>query len=293
MPAPEPIHAWRQSLAPHPDQHRTGALWLEYDPRDYRALWLPGLAAHAAIGPEADSSLLTLVKEPRLNQGGEGACVPASTEGACQMTHSALDGSWPGYSIHQLYAEAGGTGQNGVDVRTVLKICIDQGTPLVSGGRDSLIKSYVFVDRSPEAFQAQVEAALAAGHPVLVASLLPIPFGWNTGTTLSQSYHEYLGVGIQTDASGKKWVLILNSWGDGWPGDAPAGTPPGVGRISFDALTQQGLQNGYTYAVIPTMTTVTPPPPPPPPPPPAHPRTKATLHLFGTSREIAPTVVNV
>lgn len=282
MPVPDLIHQWRQSLPPHPDEHRTGANWLETDLRDFRALWLPGIAAHAALGPPADSSLAALVREPRLNQGSEGSCVSGSTEGACQMAHSAVDGTWPAYSIHQLYAEAGGLGANGVDVRVVMKICIEKGAPLVAGTRDSLIKSYVFVDAQPGAFRTQVKASLAAGHPVLIASLLPIPFGWNTGMTLSSGYHQYLGIGVMTDAEGKEWVIVLNDWGDGWPGDAPAGTPPGVGRISFDALEQQNMQNGYTYGVIPTMTLVTPPiptpipaphptpapiPVPPPPPP--------------------------
>jgi hypothetical protein len=244
-----------------------GARELPYDARDLPALLHPGIAATAAAPlPRSATDLLAFIKEPRLDQGQEGSCSCFSTDGTCQISHSQADGSWPAYNGHELYAEAGGVGDSGANARTVLDICVKQGVPMTSGGRDSIIKSYLFLDATPGAFRTQAKAALVLGHPLLIASLVPIPFGWKTGMALSTGYHQYDGVAFETDSAGVEWLLIMNSWGDFWPGDAPAGTPKGVGRISFDCLEQNAMQNGYTYGIVPTELSLAPPVPVPPVP---------------------------
>lgn len=268
--------AYRLSQPVHPDQHRTGAVVLTPDSKDYPAFLEPRIWAGVAAGDFRPTDMLGFVKEPRYNQGNTGACVANSTCGNNTLAHSEADSSWPQYAAQQLYAEAGGTGQNGVDARTVLEICRKQGTPLPTGGREVVVQSYVFVDTAPGMARPQIKAALASGLSVLLACLLPIPFGWNSGTVVSQGYHQIVVVGWMVDSQGVEWYIILNSWGDGWPGDGPAGTPPGVGRLRCDFIESQA-EVGFFYAIVPTDLTITPPPPPPPPPPINSARVTATV----------------
>lgn len=265
MPTPEQ-EAHRASLPVHPEQHRTGAVPIDPSPKDYPAYLDPRIWANARAGNLQPVNLLQFVKEPRYDQGATGACVANSTAGNCTLAHSEADGSWPMYAAQQLYAEAGGTGQNGVDARTVLEICRKQGTPLLSGGREVVVQSYVFVDTSLGVARTQIKAALAAGLSVLVAALLPIPFSWTSGTAISQGYHQFLVVGWMVDDQGVEWFILVNSWGDNWPGDAPPGTPHGVGRIRCDVL-ESASEQGYFYAIVPTDLTITPPVPTPTPTP--------------------------
>jgi len=251
--------AFERSLLPAPlHWGNTGVLKPHYDSRDYPAIWHPGIAEALSQPMAPDADLLHYVKEPRYNQGAEGSCTANATSGSATLDHSQADGSWPLYAAHQLYAEAGGSGNSGADPRVVLSIAVERGLPKPDGTREKVIKSYVALDRTPGVFRQEVKAAIIAGESVLIYSLLPIPFSWNSGTTLSSGYHEYVGIGYQTDAQGREWLVLMNSWGDGWPGDQPAGIPGGIGRILFDALEQAGGQSGYLGGFVPTSLLITP-----------------------------------
>jgi hypothetical protein len=236
-----------------------GALPLHPDPRDWQTRDDPAVQAMLPKAPES-FSLLDYYPGQSYDQDGTGACTCASTTGVCSTNTKHFGDGWHLFNWNALYREAGGTGSNGVDSRTVLEICRRQGTPLAAGGREMVVASYDFVTQQPNTFREEIKAAIALGFPVVIACLLPSDFGWQSGqpnAAVTQGYHQIEGLGYDPT-----YVVILNSWGNGWPG---AGAPkPGIGSIRWDYLEASNLQNRYCYAYRVTPKDATPTPPPAP-----------------------------
>lgn len=248
-----------KTLAPIPPYFQgLGARELPPDPRDWNVRQHPSIAALLPELPDSASLLQYVTGEP-YNQGPTGACVAASTCGACSMETQRGSSRWDVFHWLQLYHEAGGQGSNGVDSRLVLKICTEQGTPLATGSREKVIASYLWVTQQPGQFRQEVKACIAAGFPPVVALLLPSDWGWKSGqpsAVVTQGYHQVAGVGYDPE-----YLVILNSWGT-WPG---GGSPKnGVGSIRWDYLEKDGLQHNYVFAFTTTSDALPPPPPPPP-----------------------------
>src|SRR5207253_9472035 len=215
-----------QGLEPVPPHFQgMGALRLHPDPRDHRLRDQPGVARVLAAGVPDSASLQQWVTGPPYNQGATGACVAASTCGACSIDTAHNQGHWDMFDWQSLYAAAGGTGQNGVDSRLVLSICEGQGTPLLRGGREQVVSNYAFVTQQPGTFREEIKACIAAGQPAVVALLLPSDFGTNSGHgSVTSGYHQV--VACAYDAA---YVTILNSWGSWWGQN-------GIGSILWDYL---------------------------------------------------------
>src|SRR6266550_5274107 len=212
-----------------------GSLPLRVDARDYDLRSHPGVAAALAAGTPDSASIMQWVTGPSENQGSSPACVAASSCNASAIDDQIENGQWEMFDWMALYREAGGDGTSGVDSRTVLQILVDKGAPL-AGSRRKLMGSYAFVPQQQGVFDETIKAAIVAGQPVTLALLLPIPFGWNSGTVASSGYHQIVIV-----AYDPVYWIVFNSWGDGWPGEA--GSPRGgIGRVRRDYVSGNNFQ---------------------------------------------------
>ena len=230
------------SLQPAPPHFGgTGALPLVLDPRDYPPEAHPDVKIMLEVGAPGEADRSTGVFEI-LNQGASGACVAFSTSGGIEADEN-LD-AHKQYHIDAaaLYRELGGTGQNGVDSRQTLQRCVDEGAPLIGGGRIK-IGSYFRCDNDPGLFVEQIKAAVSTGQVVVIATLLPNTFGgrWQAGQP-TQGYHQLLVLGFRGDLF---WGP--NSWGSAWPGGAGP-HPPGFYELSFAYAVSNNFLGGYTYA---------------------------------------------
>lgn len=248
-----------QQAPAHPDWGGTGAVYRPPDPEDRSMLLLPGIAQGVHAGVSA-ASLLQYVTGPSYNQGPTSACVAASSAGVGSIDAAMNGQAWPEFSWQTLYAENGGTGQNGVDSQAVLKDIIANGLPKADGTRVKELATYLWAPQTPGLFRQTLLAALAAGHVCTLALLLPSQFGWNSAGARTQGYHQ-----VVLAAGDPTWAIILNSWGDQWPSDgAPRG---GLGRIPWNYIEADNLQNGYAFAYLTTRLQIGPAPPLPPPGP--------------------------
>lgn len=250
--------AYLKILAPpDPDWRGTGSLKLHPDPRDYDLRSFPGVQAQLAAGVPDTFDLTPLVKGAIYDQGATPACVAFSTAGLNSMDDVAENARWETFDAAAMYRAAGGTGQNGVDTRLVLQQATDTGVPILGGnGRVKLIGSYAFVPQQPGVFRQTIKAAIAAGQPCTLALLLPSNWGWDSSGSPTSGYHQV--VGIAYDAT---WLTILNSWGSGWGRN-------GMGRVPWDYLEANSLQNGYCYSYSTTQLKIEPQPQPQPQPQP-------------------------
>lgn len=261
-----------KTLSPTPYYYGgTGALKLHFDPKDFDLRSDPKVAAKLPTAAPPNGDILNFILGPPDNQGASPACVAFSTGNGSSIDEAAVANIWESYDCAALYIEAGGNGTNGVDTRVVLDIAVKQGIPY-AGGRRKVIGSYAFVPQQLGIWRETIKASILAGQPVTLALLLPIPFGWNSGTVRSSGYHQVIVCGWMTDAQGVEWWIVFNSWGPGWPGEA--GSPkPGVGRVRCDYIEADGFQNSYAYAygtqrvAIPNPTPVPTPTPLPTPTP--------------------------
>jgi hypothetical protein len=196
------------------------------------------------------------------NQGGTPACVAFST--ATGMSSENLDdfgGEWIRFDQMRIYTEAGGSGSAGVPTSTVLGNGVSKGYPVQGTTQRLKIAAYAFAPKEPAAWIETCKAALLANKFVVIATLLPTQFGWNSNTTLAGvgSYHQLLHVGWDEEG----YFIFANSWGREW-GLA------GFGRIHTSVLTGGSFQGGYCYAysAVDIDEAIVPKPPPIPDPPP-------------------------
>lgn len=251
-----------------PEWGGMGGVYRPPDPRDRSVLSDPtvALGVHNQI---ESADLIAAIGAPVYNQGRYPACSAAGTCGLQSVDEAVNGGAWRLYDWLQVYHENGGNDRDGIDPQAVLKDARDNGLPLTGTGvREKIVTGYAFVPQVPATFPQVVTACLATGLPVGIAMLLPSPFGYNSGTARTQGYHWMCAV-----ASDPIWATCLNSWGDGWPGDAPR---PGLCRVRWDYLTADNLQNGLCFAFT-TQRAQGPPPPPPP----------AVLSVTGLSPTVA------
>ncbi len=236
MPAPQGALEYRLSLPPSPYQDRTGAVWLDHDPRDYPVAHDPTIApileAGAPLSADNSASVRGIY-----DQGNEGSCVSFSDCSAVGTEGVIAGQAWQLFDGHLFYRELGGTGQNGVDTRASLQRAVDVGIPIANTSARQRIGSYFFPDRTNgQAFLQECEAAVAANKCVVVALLLPAPFSWESGDAPTSAYHQMNLVGYD-----EVWWIFANSWG-------PSFGRNGFCRVHKSFIVANNNQNGYAYA---------------------------------------------
>jgi hypothetical protein len=243
-------------VTPPPDFQGTGALRLKPDWRDFQLARHPGVAAALATFPDA-FSLWQYQTGPALNQGATSACVAASSSHMQAMYESMEQGKWLTFDWQTLYAENGGTGNNGVATRDVLQDMQTRGAPVLDSPLRFKIQNYAFVDFSDFAGAiATVKAAVSIKKLVVLALLLPDDFNKGMGagaasSKVTSSYHQVLIGGYSPTV-----LEDLNSWGSGYGVN-------GRGSIEIDFLAR-AEQRGWLYG----FSTLDAPDELPPPPPP-------------------------
>lgn len=243
----------------------TGAIPLEPDSRDYEMHRIPRVARKMDPGlgelPSA-CSLQGMVGDV-MQQGKLPACVAYSTA-AMKAVHEMRElGRWLTFDAMTCYHDCGGDGRNGVPTRAVLQYAQDRGLPVLSSAERYRIGSYAFAPQ--DGWVDTLKAAIAAGQPCVIATLLPEQFGWESSGQATKAYHQMLLVGYDAEHA-----ILLNSWGKEWGRD-------GFGRLRWDYLTANNFQGGLCYAytaidaidegLAPTPAPEPAPPPPPKPPP--------------------------
>ena len=96
----------------------TGALLLPPDHRDWSALLYPRIAQAVLVGT-ADTVRLGGQIGGLYDQGAEGACVAFSEAGVLSREETIQGRPWVWFDAEQFYRRNGGTGQNGIDTRTI------------------------------------------------------------------------------------------------------------------------------------------------------------------------------
>ena len=218
----------------------TGALLHQPDARDYDIARIPEVAAFLA----GDLALPDVVSYRSLirhvyNQGSLPSCVAHSTAGM-QTIYQQMekDTQIRIYDAEAVYWENGGTGHAGIPTIRVLQYAKDHGLPEKMDGattRRNRIESYAFTTDIDT-----ICAALAAGHLVVFAMLLPVDFraGDAVSPIRSTSYHQVVAIGYDRI---ERRLHFLNSWGANFGNG-------GCGSIPFDYLTADNNQNRYFYA---------------------------------------------
>lgn len=245
--------AYLQTLPPpDPNWKGLGGVPLPDDPRDYSILLHPGVAEALAAGPPQAVDLSAKVGGI-YDQGAEGACVAYSTAGLCSLDEALAGNQWPWLDAENLYRRNGGQGSNGVDSRQVLQDVVDHGVNRRDGGAPVKEKSYLFVPKQTGVFKDTLMAALAAGKPCVLATLLPTNFGWSSSGTPTQGYHQLLVCG-----GDDQWCIVCNSWGASWGNN-------GFGRLPWSYL-DPTRWDVFAYTVDPLGVVPTPTPTPQPQP---------------------------
>lgn len=251
------MEEWRKSLPPAPVPPDLLGLNLRApDPRDYDMRLIPGVAENLAVGFPDSYDLVRQINGPALNQGSVPSCVAHTCAGMMQIFQQEEESIWRLFDAPRAHRETGDPSQ-GRWPDDLLKYCREQGMPLANTESRYKIISYAFAPKtSPEEWANTIKAAVAADHPCPVCLLLPSLFGWESGGTITQGYHEVLIVGYRRDA-----FLIRNSWGDDWGKN-------GLGWVPIGYLNQSNWQNGYVIAHTVTDEILLPQPQPQPEPQP-------------------------
>jgi hypothetical protein len=227
------------SLAP-PDPHwLTGAVRREAKPQDWGLQNVPQVAEVLAEGvPDSFSCLDDNELAVEYVQIG-GSCVPTSLS-VVQSCNDWKDGlRWRTYDAQEMYKAQGGTGSNGVATDGVLSRMKSLGLQEVGSDRRAKIAGYAFAPRVQDGWRRTLAAAMVSSGPVVVATLLPQQFGWDSSGPLTSGYHQMCATryeGLHDDGL----VIFPNTWG------RSAGRN-GFFRLSWRQLEQDNFQDGYTY----------------------------------------------
>ncbi len=174
---------------------------------------------------------------------------------------------WNEYDPQEMYHYLGGTGPNGVPTDRTLQYTRDVGCLQVATGRRWQIGGYAFAPQQPGLWRRTIAAAMVASGPVVIATLLPQTFGWDSFGPLTSGYHqmaatEYDGLGDNDH------VIFANTWGRG-------GGRNGFYRMTWAQLEgnnfqeSDGFRHCYGYQLIDVDDADLPPPVPIPEPSPA------------------------
>ncbi len=242
----------------------TGALPLTEDWRDYNMACVPGIAPMVGAAPAADDHLLPFIKGV-YNQGSLPSCVIHSEAGLSSINEQMERGQWVDMDPVKAYYALGGNGSNGIDTRTSLQYFQTTGMPVLSSALRYKIANYAFAQPREAGGVEAVKAAIATGHPCVLAMLLPTDFmsgmSAGNGAVNRSAYHQICIVGYTPER-----VIYLNSWGNTFGSN-------GMGSVPWAYLLrpeQAGFVYAYTVTDAPDDGTPTPLPPDPPipvPPP--------------------------
>lgn len=196
---------------PHPDWRSTGAVFRLDDPRDFHLEFLPQVAAAL---PNLPLSLMLV--EPGgipyvMDQNGKGACTVFSICTAKMIEDFSDIAVWNKYDGFQMYADLGGTGNNGISADPALRYTRDLGCRRIDDGRRFKIGSYMFAPRNRNDWRNTLAAALASTGPCVVAMLLPSSFSWESSGSPTSGYHQMCLTGY-TGLGDDDYAVFLNSW---------------------------------------------------------------------------------
>lgn len=225
---------------PDPDWKGTGAIYRPDDVRDYHLEFLPQVAAALEVGLPPSFSVVEPGVMPFIyDQGPEGSCCPNSICGAKTIEDFADIGKWNHYDAHQIYAELGGTGPNGIAADPALRYVRDLGCRNIADSRRFKIGSYMFAPRNRGEWRQTLSAALVATGPCVVAMLLPSTFGWDSSGQMTSGYHQMCFTGYEGLAD-NDYAVFLNSW------DITFGNR-GFCRVRWGFLEGNNFQDKHVY----------------------------------------------
>lgn len=215
--------------------------------------------------PVSDDHLLQYIRGV-YNQGSVPSCVAHSSAGMQSINEQMERGTWIEMDALRCYRDNGGNGTNGVDTQRVLSYMQSQGMPIVGSALRYKLATYAFAQPMQQAGVEAIKAAIATGHPCVVALLLPTDWmsGMNAGlgAVNTAAYHQVVLVAYTPDR-----VTFLNSWGSQYGQN-------GLGSIPWSYLQrseQQGRVYAYTEVDAPDEDGTPRPPDPPIPDPPIPP----------------------
>lgn len=208
----------------------TGALALPFDPGDYHAHRIPGVAA-ALAQPLPDAADLLDYLKGSYNQGALPACAAFAPAVMKSVQDEIEHGGWNEYDALECYHACGGNDREGIDPRRALAYLRDKGLRLRGGTARYRIGSYAFVSQDAR-FVPTLKAAIVAKQPCVVAVRLPTQFGWDSSGDPTDAYHELTYLGFDPE-----WALFANTWG-------PRYGKNGLVRLRWSYLTDNGFQRG-------------------------------------------------
>jgi len=217
----------------------TGAVALPQDWRDHQMHRVPGVEAQIDAGIPEEASLEVLITTV-YDQGKVPACTAYSLAALKSIQEAQEQGRWRIFDALRCYHDCGGDDRHGIDTRKALKLAQDVGMVAADGGDRYRIDTYAFAPQVDPLWQDSIKGAIAAGHPVVVAMLLPSAFGWDSMGSPTNSYHQMCAVGYTRDH-----LVCLNSWGAGWG-------KHGLCRVPWAYMVANRFQRGLCYAYLVT-----------------------------------------
>lgn len=226
------------SLIPSPYK-LTGAIKRKAKAQDWSMVNAPGVADELAGGVPPSFSCIDDNKiEVDYVQVGS-SCVPTSSS-VVQSINDFKDGErWRMYDAQEMYRALGGTGSQGVPTDGVLARMKQIGLAEVGKPRRAKIAGYAFAPRVAGAWRQTIAAAMIASGPVVIATLLPVKFGWDSSGSLTSGYHQMAATRYEGLGDGD-YVVFRNTWGRG-------GGRDGFYRLPWGMLESQNFQDNHVY----------------------------------------------
>src|SRR5438128_315424 len=107
------------------------------------------------------------------DQNGTGSCASAARSGTQSIAEQEERAAWIVFDLQRLYTEIGGVGNSGSTLEDNLNHSINPGVPVLGSAKRYAIDSWSYAPKtSLDAWINSIKAAIAAGRPVMVATLL-------------------------------------------------------------------------------------------------------------------------